>query len=1110
MSSIIKGEIGPYPNYAAKCSEWYLDPQWQNMLVFPWMDEEAFQLCEVYTTLEMESVAARYGKKTFTTLKDYKELFRNLKHEGTRILIQGDPGIGKTAFTHKLALDWTLGELECFDAVFVLKLRYVEPNQSIPSIITEQILTLKDENVGEDMLRDYLKSGTHRVLLVLDGLDEIELEKCPDIKDVIKGAAYRKCCIITTTRPHMGRAVRNKMTQVANIRGFTLDRAKEYASHMIFNEGARNQFFKQLEKRNMSGIHKVPLMIQALALIFNEEGREELPETMTSTFDDLIFFLRKTCEGSKGLTHEDITNAMKEVNELAYRGLTRESRQLVFNRDEIGNPHVYQLGVLGGENAGSGFRPTAVLQFPHKAVQEYCAAGYVATQLESGNRRPWERIKEIYETYYDKDEDDDVQSYPIERETTLVGQVQHEEQGHNIQMVKTAITKIESELLSIFNKDEILLVLFQHLVDGGMYDDELDKPKMWRAFCNYHITSTDNLTEEEQSILFDYLMEIIFATSVEWRRTSLGWVTNLIRDSKRNTDSLSMHYPEVTQYAFGMQMAAGWIKNDPEMAKEKILNLVSIFQQEASLPYQSVEGEFAHIWEDVQSQRNLFSFLVGKLPEKTAEKILREIADASIKKSFEENTGEVLPMHLLETFTSDVIKESQIRRLDCNSVCMFEPGKEESLHNLAAPMILHLNGSGDYKCYKSNEDTVVKHHALKLSGGFKATEDKKKYIAHLALWISQVQHLRLVEIKGLGFEYTVEETKEFVETLFKVPVSSLEVKQSSPNLIEQLAKSLPKSVQRFSVSGCNLRTIELPLEVQLKVLYLEGVVNQKAELFRSHFPALRKLCLLNVLQRNSNPWQPEEIDSLLLAVREGRLPLLEDLVLCCGALQGYGKQLTKIISKSKNLKHVNFMATNLSHTDGQEIMDAMKAGSLTSILSINLLHCPGLSAFSDVLKAECQSRQIDLQISPGSPANESEVSESPASGLMNMVSAFMPLISQVVGPGQMTSNFAVTGGGHIQPPAHAAQSQAQVPDLAFTPSQIQNKSYQQFDDGTRNLLNFGDVISSIFPQVVQSDSAQAANASGKRNESHKEPEVPAKMAKKSEPEPEVNDDIDLD
>ena len=832
---LILGEIGPYPNYAAKCSEWYLDRQWQNLLVFPWLDEEAFHLSDVYTTLEMESVSARYNKKTFTTLKDYKDLFRNLKHGGTRILIQGDPGIGKTAFIHKLALDWTLGELDYFDAVFVLKLRYVEPNQSIPFIIIEQIATLKDANVSEDMLRDYLKSGTHRVLLVLDGLDEIELDKCPDIKDMITGTEYRQCYILVTTRPHMGRAVRNKMTHVANIRGFTLDRAKEYASHMIFDEDKRNQFFKQLEKKNMSGMHKVPLMIQALALIFNEEGKDELPETMTSTFDDLIFFLRKTCEGSKGLTHDDITKAMQEVNELAYRGLTRESRQLVFNRDEIRNPDVYRLGVLGGENAGSGFRPTTVLQFPHKAVQEYCAAGHVASQLESGNRRPWERIKEIYETYYDKDEDDDdVHSYPIERETTLVGQVQHEDQGHNTQIIKTAIAKIKSELLSVFNKDEVLLDLFQNLVDGGMYDDELDKPKMWKAFCNYHITSSDNLPEEEQTILFEYLMEIIFATSVEWRRTSLDWVTNLIRGSKRYGSSITTRYPEVTQYAFGMQMAAEWIKSDPEMAKEKILNLVTIFQQDGSLPYQSVEGEFAHIWEDVQSQRNLFSFLVGKLPEKTAENILREITDISIKKSVEENTGEVLPLHLLESFTSGVIKESQINKHESNSICMFEP--EENPQQLAAPMILHLNGNGDYKYYTTDEDSNVKHHALKLYSGSRSTQDKKKFIEQLASWISNVKHLSLVEIEDLGFDYTSEEIRTFVETLFKVPVSSLEVKHCNPDLTKALARCLPDSTKRFSVSGCNLKTIKLPLEVQLKVLYLEGAVNQKAELFRSHFP----------------------------------------------------------------------------------------------------------------------------------------------------------------------------------------------------------------------------------------------------------------------------------
>ncbi len=103
---------------------------------------------------------------------------------------------------HKLAFDWASGRLDYFDAVFVLKLRFAE-NESIPSMLVEQILSLKDEDVSPQKLQTYLKSGNERVLLALDGLDEIELEKYPKIKEIIMGAEYRKCTILFTTRPYV-------------------------------------------------------------------------------------------------------------------------------------------------------------------------------------------------------------------------------------------------------------------------------------------------------------------------------------------------------------------------------------------------------------------------------------------------------------------------------------------------------------------------------------------------------------------------------------------------------------------------------------------------------------------------------------------------------------------------------------------------------------------------------------------------------------------------------------------------------------------------------------------------------------------------------------------
>ena len=367
---------------------------WQNLNLFPWMgDEWALRLSEVYTRLEMETFTGKLHERDTKSLGDYRELFIDITPEGTRILVKGDPGIGKTTFTHKVAYDWATGNLPQFDVVLVLKLKFSNKHQTIESMVVDQLKSISDNPgsiVSEAEVRNYLKSGKDKVLLVLDGLDEIKLKEFPHVQKVLRGEAYRRCCILATTRPHVAASFHNKATSVAKILGFSEEKAEEFASHIISDESERKQFFEQIHERNMSEMASVPILLQALALLYSEN--KQLPETLKTTYDDLVFYLRKTCEESKGLSEDEIRAAMDEINDLAFRGLMREDKQLVFSRDEIQNENILKLGLLAAEKSGSGLKPTTVLYFLHLTLQEYCAADHVTKGIVNGNRRPWEAL----------------------------------------------------------------------------------------------------------------------------------------------------------------------------------------------------------------------------------------------------------------------------------------------------------------------------------------------------------------------------------------------------------------------------------------------------------------------------------------------------------------------------------------------------------------------------------------------------------------------------------------------------------------------------------------------------------------------------------------------
>ena len=219
--------MGPYQDFASLVALWYIDPIWQNMLLFPWMDEKALQLFEAYVAMEMVSYVGRYRKRKAKPLQGYIDLFTNIQEDDKRILVRGDPGTGKTTFIHKVAFDSATGKLDIFDVVLVVKLKFADKGQSIAEMVKSQIKSIWEEDtVSAELIQQYMKSGRDRVLLVLDGVDEISLDEYPQVKEVLYGQIYRKCCILTTTRPYMAEKLNNKMSMVANITGFSREKAE--------------------------------------------------------------------------------------------------------------------------------------------------------------------------------------------------------------------------------------------------------------------------------------------------------------------------------------------------------------------------------------------------------------------------------------------------------------------------------------------------------------------------------------------------------------------------------------------------------------------------------------------------------------------------------------------------------------------------------------------------------------------------------------------------------------------------------------------------------------------------------------------------------------------
>ena len=142
--------------------------------------------------------------------------------------------------------------------MFVVKLRDLHPNQTISNAIA---LQYEESQLSSEAIDKYIKQANDSVLLILDGLDEIDLKKYPQVNRILCGIDYPSCCVMTTSRPHVALEVKDEMSCIAYITGFnSRESAEQYVSHFISDPDARREFFKLLAARKMLEMYKVPII----------------------------------------------------------------------------------------------------------------------------------------------------------------------------------------------------------------------------------------------------------------------------------------------------------------------------------------------------------------------------------------------------------------------------------------------------------------------------------------------------------------------------------------------------------------------------------------------------------------------------------------------------------------------------------------------------------------------------------------------------------------------------------------------------------------------------------------------------------------------------------
>ena len=325
-----------------------------------------------------------------------------------KVLIEGDPGMGKTTYCNKLAYDWASMEPEArdcfpnFKMVLLLRCRDMTSDSNLRKDICEQILPADvDEEVKEDFFK-WIEHHQSAVLVVLDGLDEIPKQRWSEVEQMIQGRSeiFSQCHLVVTARHEAGIKARKSCDTLLEIVGFTKSAACEFIEKYFKAKGKKGEKMAQTlsnrlrKDRSLEELIANPLNTALLCLVI-ECSDGILPEKKTTLYMDIMEYVLTRYTKRKNLKLETGQNPtkvyeqqLKRLGSIALEGLFEQT--MYFEKHQLGS-HENDLpafGFLSLQHGRNRRRPCLYYAFIHKSFQEHFAAFYLCTQLMSEEMSP--------------------------------------------------------------------------------------------------------------------------------------------------------------------------------------------------------------------------------------------------------------------------------------------------------------------------------------------------------------------------------------------------------------------------------------------------------------------------------------------------------------------------------------------------------------------------------------------------------------------------------------------------------------------------------------------------------------------------------------------------